>query len=127
MMKKIITLLIIGMVLIALFFIKETYFSWGNVKVVVQNYTLSSQTIWLTPKESFIFDIPKGKEMNIKYPLENTEIGLVLTYINPEGKEETILLSEYVEKSYQGKVTVKMTQQEPNGVIKFEIKDRIRL
>ncbi|QUW20762.1 hypothetical protein JSQ81_13145 [Sporosarcina sp. Marseille-Q4063] len=42
-------------------------------------------------------------------------------YLNPEGKEETVVLSEYVEKSYQGKVIVKMTQKEAKGELEFEV------
>ncbi|WP_172372813.1 hypothetical protein [Sporosarcina jiandibaonis] len=125
-MRRVFALIIIGIILVTIISIKEFYFSPGKVKVIVQNDTLSAQTIWLPPKEDFIFDIPKRQKKTIKYSLENDPISLVLHYVNPEGKEKTVMLSEYVEKSYQGKVTVTMTQKESNGELAFDVKDKIR-
>jgi hypothetical protein len=126
-MKKFSKLIIISIVLITLIFIKEEYFSWGKIKVIVQNDTLSEQTIWLTPKEKFTYEIPKGKKKTIKYSTDHFAIVLELNYFNQEGKKESIELSGYVEKSYHGKVIVKMTQKELNGEIEFEIREKIRL
>lgn len=125
--KKYIKLIItICIALIVLSYINTEFFSWGKIKVIVYNNTLSEQTIWLSPEEKYTYNIPSGKKKNIKYSTDDFTISLMLSYYDNEGTLKSIMLSEYVEKHERGKVVVKMKQTELNGEIEFEIIDRIR-
>lgn len=116
----------ISLVIIVLSIIKTTFFSWGQIAIIVNNNTFSDQTIWLAPKNKYTKDIRAGKKEVIKYSTDDLETSLILNYYNNEGKSEEIVLSEYVEKHQRGKVIVEMNQLEENGEIVLEITNKIR-
>ena len=125
--KKYIRFIIkISLIIIVLSIIKTTFFSWGQIEIIVYNNTFSDQKIWLGPKNKYTQVIRVDEKEVIKYSTDDLAISLILNYYNNEGKSEEIVLSEYVEKSQQGKVIVEMNQLEENGEIVLDVTNKIK-
>ena len=119
--------IIIVIILIVLIYIKFHLFSWGNIKIEVYNGTLSEQEVWIIPQEKHTYLIPPRKKITIKYKTDDMEgYELDLYYYDEEDSLKKVMLSEYVENSYHGKVIVKIKQEE-NKQIEFEVEDKLGL
>ena len=126
--RKVIQFIIkISLILIAVSFIKTEFLSWGQIEIIVYNNTFLDQTVWLSPKNKYTYDIRADKKEVIKYRVaDDISIDLILNYYNKDGISEEIVLSEYVENHEKGKVIVEMNQLEENGEIVLEITNKIK-
>ena len=116
----------IGLLILVLSILKATFFSWGQIEIIVYNNTSSDQSVWLSPKNKYTYTSREGKKKNIKYSTEDFTPSIILNYYNNDGTADEVILSEYVEKHQRGKVIVEMNQSEENGKIDIEITNKIK-
>ncbi len=100
-------------------------FSRGTIIVYIKNDTESEKQVGLSTS-NIIYTIPSGSQKKIKCNTKDIDISLEMTYMDSDGKMKTLVLEEYVEKSYYGKIKVVIRKDEELETLTMEVENKIR-
>lgn len=99
-------------------------FSRGTIIVYIKNDTESEKQVGLSTS-NIIYSIPSGSRKKIKCNTKDIDISLEMTYMDTDGKMKTLVLEEYVEKSYYGKIKVVIHKDEELETLTMDVENKI--